>query len=408
LPVATTAAVSQSSLSSSQSDDARLARINKVHEASDAMQTQDWKRALELVEPVIVDEPSNTKALSIRETARQELEVQAKMASATSSFVMASSPPRSRPCGPCRPRACTTRWQRRNAPRPPKTSSNRWLSDAERARDAKRYEEAAGLVRRALETAPDSTRARALAQDIERRRKEPQRTGPSPEELAAAKRAQQEADQAQSKKHDESTAAIAAALQTYAAGDAKSALASLEAALAPGGGLTDYDPIRKQSETQMELIGRVVQQSEAARRATESGRTDEALTAWKAVLEADRQILGADRQSRFRQDAATPFAQLLTAQGDELYATGQATGELAGAYQKYREALSYVSGYGPARTKIEAIEKAAIDAYRLAYGRWETDKEAGLAGVEQVLKMLPPDHEYAHRATLLRDKIRGR
>jgi pSer/pThr/pTyr-binding forkhead associated (FHA) protein/tetratricopeptide (TPR) repeat protein len=394
------------SLVAGQSEAARLARINRVQEAAEAMETQDWNRALARVESVLLEEPSNVKALSIRETARQELEVQARLESAQSLFsegrpdeaveLLRTVPPQS--VYYSKAEALRTDGARKQA--------DKFVAEAERLRDARKFVEAEELARRALQLVPDHSPAASLQRELERRRSAPQRVEPSAEEQAAeARRAQERQAARQEEARAAAQATLDRALSLYAGGDAEAALAALEQVSST---LPEEELAVQHAQGRAELIRAVLQHLRSAQAAGQRGDSGAALREWRSVLEADRALLGAGRQSRFRQDAAFPFAQLLTSQGDELYAAGEPTGEFAPAFEKYSEALAYVPQHGPARAKLSAIEKSAIDQYRLAYGRWETDPEGALNHLEAVLRMLPPTHEYARRAQGLRDRIRSR
>jgi hypothetical protein len=280
-------------------------------------------------------------------------------------------------------------------------------------RDQRKFLEASSLVRRALQLVPDAPAALALQRDIEKRRSQPERTGPSPEELARARQAQEAAVQAKQAEDQQKAQVLARdvlsrSLISYTAGDADAALEQLAQLLAPASGLPEDDPLRQQASSRAELIRRARQHHQAAQDATRENRAAAATAEWKSLLEVDRALLGQNQSSQYRQQASRPLAETLTREGDALYTAGKADGDLAAAYAKYREALAWAPGHTPARAKLEAIEEEAVELYRLAYGRWEVEPQAALIQIQKVLKMLPSDHEYSRRAQLLAEKIQGR
>jgi pSer/pThr/pTyr-binding forkhead associated (FHA) protein/tetratricopeptide (TPR) repeat protein len=386
-------------------DDAeRLARLHRVQQGQQAMESQDWAGALELLEPVLADEPGHVQALGLRETARGEQEILGALERARelaiagqheqAAELLRSVPPQSVYYSLAEARRKDAEGKLAEA----------WIAEAARLKDQRKVDEALVLARRALELVPESPAALRLERELARRQAQPERSEPAAEERLRARR---DDEQRRTRAREEAQQLVSRALASYAAGDAEAAITELGRAGA-GSDLPAQDEALILARTVAERVRAAKHHYEAARSATAQGQHDVALIEWKELLVADRAVLGNGRSSRYRQEAAAPMAEALTQRADALYETGKGSGNLAAAYSAYRDALGHAPSHAPALKGAQLIEKEAVERYQQAYGRWEGDPKGALEHLDAVLRMLPPDHEYAKRAGSLRSKIQSR
>ncbi len=387
------------------SNQARLSRINAIQDASGALEVQEWDRALKLVEPVLAEEPGNVRALDIRESATREKDAKARVDRAMDLIRFEQYGEALEMLRGFQAQSIYYSLAESSKHEAETKFVQKTLGEADRLRKEKKYPEALAEIDKALEAVPDSADALKVKAEIEELMKQPVRRGPSAAEIARRRRAAAESARG---KQAEAQQSIDRAMLAYAAGEIDSALSQLGTVSNRQSGVPMDSPAYRRAKEVASLMRRARRHYQAGSQAMSQNRLDTALTEWRGLLEIDRKLLGPSKKSLYRQEASLPFAQVLTGQGDKLYAAGKANWELAGAYTKYTEALSYVPNYAPARSKLASIVKDAKEIYRRGYGLWESDPEAGLIEVSKVLKMLPASHNYYGRAQALKTKIQSR
>ncbi len=181
------------------------------------------------------------------------------------------------------------------------------------------------------------------------------------------------------------------AINAYVEGEPEKAENRLNGVMALD--LNPGDQIVREAQTLLSRIKQVKSHFQAGKNAFQRNENEKGLNDYLNVIEIDRQITDKKNSYYYTEVKGTAVEELLN-QG-RAYEDSQ---QFCKAFRNYREILKIDPDNWKAEKYIEAIEKKAIDIYRVGYSQQDFNPRLTASRYKEVMNLLCPEHEYYKKA----------